>query len=101
MQTNSNVGRTVFIKFLFKDAGILINILAQLDCTHSPRKTETEIPRQLLRNIEIIWLGWGVKYFQVVEIFCDCYNYNFIASLIVIYESANEKQEPMLLHAQF
>ena len=38
MQTNSNVGHLHKIS-LFKDTGILINILAQWDCTHLGSKT--------------------------------------------------------------
>ena len=40
MQTNSNVGRHLHHKIsLLKDTGILINILSQLEWTHSDTKT--------------------------------------------------------------
>ena len=40
MQTNSNVGRHLHRKIsLLKDTGVLINILSQLDWTHSGPKT--------------------------------------------------------------
>ena len=45
MQTNSNVGRHLHHKIsLLKDTGILINILSQLDWTHSGPKTSKHPP---------------------------------------------------------
>ena len=96
MQTQSNVGRHHLHNVTLKDAGILIKVQHSGTVHTQIVKQEQNGPGQLLRNIEIIqpgWMDWGVKYFQLVQIFSDSYNYNFIASLIVIYGSPNEKQQ--------
>ena len=83
----------IFIKFLLKDAGILINILAQFDCrvdTLSVNQKEKQPGNCYGAYYNIILSGWlgtgGSNIFGFSRYSLSCYNYNFIASLILIYE---------------